>query len=227
MIRGVSPRASNAPVAAQVLDAGKNGEPRARRPSATYLVRGRTIVRAITALLVGVALTLARACRGSARAQAPCAGSGAPPSAATLDIAAGAVLCLVNRHRTSHGRPALSDNDDLVRSARRHSRDMVRRAFFAHMTPTGSSPTDRMRRSGYIHGVGSWAIGEDIGWGTGSLSTPAATVAAWIASPEHNRVLLHGDFRAAGVGIAVGVPVTSSGRFSGATYTLDVGASGG
>jgi uncharacterized protein YkwD len=170
-------------------------------------------------------MTLAAPAAG-ALAQAPCAGSGAPPSARTLDVAAGAVLCLVNAHRASNSRPALSGNGDLVRSAERHSRDMVRRAFFAHVTPTGFGPSDRMRRSGYIHGSGAWAVGEDLAWGTGSLSTPGATVAAWIASPAHNRVLLGSDFRDAGVGIAVGVPVAGNGGLSGATYTLDVGETG-
>jgi uncharacterized protein YkwD len=200
-------------------------------PVATCPVPGRTIVRAITRLLAAVALTLAAvaltlaAPAAGASAPAPCAGSDTPPSAQTLDIAAGAILCLVNVHRTTHGRPALTGNGNLVRSAGRHSRDMVRRAFFSHVTPTGFGPTDRMRRSGYIHGLGAWAIGEDLAWGTGSLSSPAATVAAWIASRTHNRVLLGADYREAGVGIAVGVPIPSTG-LAGATYTLDVGETG-
>jgi uncharacterized protein YkwD len=194
-------------------------------PAATPLVRGRTIVRFMTALLAGGALTLA-APTARAHAQAPCAGSDAAPSAETLGVAAGAVLCLVNAHRTTHDRRALTGNDDLVQSAGRHSRDMVRRAFFAHITPTGSGPADRMRRSGYIHGLGPWAVGEDLSWGTGSLATPAAMVTAWIASPAHNRVLLGAHFREAGVGIAVGVPVSSTGGLDGATYTLDVGETG-
>jgi uncharacterized protein YkwD len=194
-------------------------------PAATNLRPGRTIVRTGIALLASVAVTLAAPAVG-ARAQAPCAGSGTAPSARTLDSAAGVVVCLVNAHRTGHNRRALTVNDDLVGAAGRHSRDMVRRAFFAHITPTGFGLSDRIRRTGYIHGSGRWTVGEDLGWGTGSLSTPAATVAAWIASPAHNRVLLDADFREAGVGTAVGLPVTPTGGLSGATYTLDVGEIG-
>jgi uncharacterized protein YkwD len=194
-------------------------------PAATNVLRGPAIVRVITALLAGAALTLAAPAPG-AHAQAPCPGADTPPSAQTLDVTAGAVLCLVNAHRTSHARRALVGNGDLVNSAGRHSRDMVRRAFFAHNTPTGVKPADRMRRSGYIHGSGPWSVGEDLSWGTGSLSTPAAMVTAWIASPAHNRVLLGADYREAGVGIAVGVPVANAGGLAGATYTLDVGETG-
>ena len=193
--------------------------------AATLLPRGRTIVRATTALLAGVAMTLAGPAAG-ARAQSPCAGSGMAPSAQTLDAAAGAVVCLVNAHREIHHRGPLTQNGDLARAAGRHSRDMVRRAFFAHVTPTGAGVSERMRRGRYIRGSGPWAVGEDLAWGTGALSTAAATVAAWIASPAHNRVLLDADFREAGVGIAVGLPVTITGGFSGATYTLDVGETG-
>jgi uncharacterized protein YkwD len=192
----------------------------------THLPRGRAIVRAITGLLACVAVTLAGPAAG-ARAQGPCAGSGIAPSAQTLDAAAGAVVCLVNAHRESHHRRALTLDENLVRAAGRHSRDMVRRAFFAHVTPTGAALSDRMRRGRYIDGSGSWAVGEDLAWGTGALSTSAATVAAWIASPTHNRVLLDPDFREAGVGIAVGLPVTIAGGLGGATYTLDVGETGG
>lgn len=194
-------------------------------PAATNVLSGRRIVRVITALLAGAAFTLAAPAPG-AHAQAPCPGADTAPSAQTLEITSGAVLCLVNAHRTSHALRALTGNGDLVNSAGRHSRDMVRRAFFAHNTPTGSKPADRLRRSGYIHGSVSWAIGEDLSWGTGSLSTPAAMVTAWIASPPHNRVLLGTDYREAGVGIAIGVPVANAGGLSGATYTLDVGETG-
>jgi uncharacterized protein YkwD len=48
-------------------------------------------------------------------------------------------------------------------------------------------------------------------------------VAAWIASPAHERVLLDADFAEVGVGVALGVPVATPGTLPAATYTLDVG----
>ncbi len=188
----------------------------------TRTVHGRTIVRVITALLVtGALVVTANPARASA--QAPCPGSSAVPSAQTLDAAAGAVVCLVNAHRASHGRRGLTASADLAQAAGRHSRDMVRRAFFAHVTPTGRGPDARIRQSGYMHDALDWSVGEDLGWGTASLSSPDAIVAAWIASPPHERVLLDPGFRQVGVGIAVGVPVTTADSANGATFTLDSG----
>jgi uncharacterized protein YkwD len=192
---------------------------------ATLTVPGRTLVRAGTALLTTGALLLTA---GPARASAPapCPGSAVVPSAQTLEATAGAVVCLVNVHRSTHGLHSLTASADLTQAAGRHSRDMVRRAFFAHVTPTGRGPSERIRRSGFMHGIADWSIGEDLAWGTGSLSTPDATVAAWIASPAHERVLLDTGFRQIGVGIAVGVPVATAGSATGATYTLDSGQTG-
>ncbi len=188
----------------------------------TRRVHGRTIARAITAVLIAAALVLtANPTRASA--QASCPGSSAVPSAQTLDVTAGAVVCLVNAHRAGHGLRPLLASTDLTRAAQRHSRDMVRRAFFAHVTPTGYGLSERIRRCGYLTRTVSWSIGEDLAWGTGSLSSPDAIVAAWIASPAHERVLLDREFRQVGVGIAVGVPVTTADSANGATFTLDSG----
>jgi uncharacterized protein YkwD len=193
--------------------------------TATDLVRGRPFVRAAAALLATSALILV-ADPTQASAQIPCPGSDAAPSAQTLPSAAGEIVCLVNAHRATHGLRPLTANADLAQAAGRHSRDMVRRAFFAHVTPTGKGPGRRIRGSGYLRGVLRWSIGENLAWGTGSLSTPDAIVAAWIASPAHERVLLDTQVREVGVGIAIGVPVSTPGPPNGATYTLDSGEIG-
>ena len=59
------------------------------------------------------------------------------------------------------------------------------------------------------------------------LATPQATVAAWIASPSHERVLLDADFVEVGVGVALGVPFATLGAIAAATYTLDAGETSG
>jgi uncharacterized protein YkwD len=80
---------------------------------------------------------------------------------------------------------------------------------------------ERIRESGYLGGSQDWALGEDIGWGTGALSTPASIFRAFMNSPPHRRVILDRDFREIGVGVAQGVPVPGQG--TGATFTLDFG----
>ena len=170
------------------------------------------------ALLTGTALFLAAA-PGTAMAQDACLGARAAPSGQTLDQAAGAVVCLVNAERMRHGLRALRADGDLRLAAGRHSRNMVRRGFFSHVTPDGADLSDRLRRSGYVHG----RVGETLGWGTGTPSSPTRIVAAWIESPPHYRILLGRRLRDVGVGVAAGTPQASTGGRRGATYTLDTG----
>ena len=132
-----------------------------------------------------------------------------------------ALRCLVNATRQQHGLPALRSSARLNLAADRHSADMVARGYFAHVTPEGRSVADRVRATGYLGGSGDWALGEDIGWGTGSASTPASIFRAFMNSPPHRRVILSHDFREIGVGVSAGVPVAGEG--SGATFVLDFG----
>jgi uncharacterized protein YkwD len=131
-----------------------------------------------------------------------------------------AILCLVNIERRNHSLPALRANDHLERAAQRHSADMVDRRFFDHDSPGGTSVRDRVERTGYLKGARRWSLGENIGWASRSISSPAGMVQAWMKSPGHRTIILTRAFREAGVGIAMGVP---SGGGAGATFTMDFG----
>ena len=96
---------------------------------------------------------------------------------------------------------------------------MARRRFFSHSSPRGVSFLDRIRRTGYLSGARSWAVGENIAWGLGRRSTPRAIGSAWMNSAPHRANILSGSFHAIGIGIAAGTPL--GGR--GATYTTDFG----
>ena len=194
-------------------------------PTVTTPLRGLTVARAVAGLLAATAVLLAAA-PSEAMARDKCLGAAAAPSVQTLHRAAGAVICLVNAERARHGLRALRGNGDLRQAAGRHSRNMVRRGFFSHVTPSGSGLGDRLRRSGYIHGKRARKVGEAIAWGTGTPATPSVIVAGWIASPPHHRILLGRDFREVGVGVAIGTPTSTGGR-GGLTYTLNTGVIGG
>ena len=60
---------------------------------------------------------------------------------------------------------------------------MVRRRYFSHDSPSGSSPRDRARRTGYVRGGCSWTVGEVLARGTARRSTAASTVRAWLREP--------------------------------------------
>ena len=78
-----------------------------------------------------VAATVACALVPAAAASA-CAGSRSRPSPASIDRAVGATVCLINEARSDHGLGALRSTGTLEKAAAAHSRDMVRRDFFAH-----------------------------------------------------------------------------------------------
>lgn len=57
---------------------------------------------------------------------------------------------LVNEDRASQALPPLVFDNDLANVARFHSHDMVRRRFFAHVSPDGNTPSHRLDRAGYL-----------------------------------------------------------------------------
>jgi uncharacterized protein YkwD len=149
-----------------------------------------------------------------------------PMAAAAADCdalgEADAVACEVNRVRTVRGLERLVKDRRLQRAAAAHARDMTARGYFSHVTPEGERLSERLRRWGYISGRESWRVGETLAWGRRRMATPAATVAGWMKSPPHRRIIL-GRYREIGVGVAGGDPFGGQGT----TYAVDLGLLGG
>jgi uncharacterized protein YkwD len=189
------------------LRAAEEPEPRRRAADAPRKV-------AHTALIL--VLPLAGLAAGAPDADArSCAGAHSAPRA----DASAVTLCLINAERRARGVSALGPNARLARAAQRHAADMVTRAYFSHVSPSGSSLADRLRRAGYARGC-AWSGGETLAWGTGALRTPASRVAAWMRSPSHRAILLSPDYRDAGLAIVSGSPGSAQ---SGATYVGEFG----
>jgi uncharacterized protein YkwD len=132
-----------------------------------------------------------------------------------------ALLCLMNRERRRRGLRPVRMNPSLTRAAQTHSRAMVRDRFFAHVGPgRAATLTSRLRAARYIPRRGAWAVGENIGFGTGVLGSPLAMHRAWMHSTPHRHDILQPRFREAGFGIYRGAPYM---RDRGATYTVDFG----
>ena len=171
------------------------------------------------ALLAGFLLAAA-----STAAAAACPDAHLVPASGNLDRVAAATLCLINRQRTLHGLPQLHPEAALAAAAAAHSRDMVARDYFGHVSPSGVGPLARIRRAGYVHPGGAFAIAENIA-AAGGPATPAVAVSLWMHSPGHRANILSPAYRDTGVGVATGMPArVGSGR--GATYTEDFGATG-
>jgi uncharacterized protein YkwD len=181
---------------------------------------GLAIVLALVALL---APADAQARPEAKTAQSGCANTNLKPTRANLELVRSAVLCLHNRERARHGLPRLRENPLLRRAAERHTDNMVSERFFDHTSPSGSTMVERIRRTGYTKRARSWALGENIAWGSGSLATAAQIHRSWMKSPGHRANILQRSFREIGIGIESGLPVRLSAAQSGATYTTDFG----
>jgi uncharacterized protein YkwD len=153
-------------------------------------------------------------------APAPCANTDITPTADNLELVRAAILCLHNQVRAQNGLPALKDNAKLRRAALGHSADMVDEGYFDHTEPSGDTFVDRILGAGYAKKTDGWTLGENLAWGTGALSTPAAVMNAWMISPGHKANILKKAYHEVGIGIRLGVP--SDGDV-GATVTADFG----
>lgn len=154
-----------------------------------------------------------------------CESAGASPGKVAARVVVRSTLCVLNAERDRHGLAPLKLNKRLSKASRKHARDMARRQYFAHDSLGGGSFVDRIRGAGYLKGVRSWTVGENIAWGSGSQATPRSIGRAWMDSPGHRANILSPAFREIGIGVAAGAPV-SGGVDDAATYATDFGARG-
>ena len=131
-----------------------------------------------------VAATVACSLVPAATASA-CAGSRSRPSPASLERADSRDRVPDQPGARQNGLGALRTTGALARPRRPQPRHGPH-DFFAHDSPTGSTPKERIDRAGYFDGAASWAMGETIAWGSGGRATPGgdrALVAALARAP--------------------------------------------
>jgi uncharacterized protein YkwD len=155
---------------------------------------------------------------------APCANTELTPAPGNLEAIDAATLCLVNQERARNGELPLKPNAQLAQAAQGHSEEMVSADYFAHISPSGLTPVERVVATGYVPDseVG-YTLGENIAWGTLQLSTPSAIVAAWIASPEHLANILYSPYVETAIGVAPEAPASLAEGQPGAVYSQEFG----
>ena len=106
------------------------------------------------------------------------------------------MLELVNKERMAAGLKPLAPDPEMTEVARLHSSDMFARGYFAHDTPEGSDPFDRMRRAE----VRFVTAGENL------ALAPSVQVAhnGLMNSPGHRRNIMDPQFGRLGIGIMDG-----------------------
>jgi uncharacterized protein YkwD len=132
----------------------------------------------------------------------------APLAAATVTRSDRQVLHELNRVRAAHGLARFRIDPQLQNAAHAHSRDMLRRGYFAH-----GDFGARLRR----HGARGPVLAENLGWATGP-DRARLIVRLWLRSPSHRVNVLRPGFRRVGVAGIVG---TLHGRAKAMVVTAD------
>ena len=107
-----------------------------------------------------------------------------------------AMLCLVNRTRIAAGLRPFRGERHLARAASRHAARHGPPPLLRPRLPERQEPAARAPAPP----AGAAASARSIAWGCGTLSSPRATLNAWLNSPPHRAILL-GNARRAGVGV--------------------------
>ena len=130
-------------------------------------------------------------------------------------------LCLLNAERAREGLGPLREDPRLELAAQRYAQEMVAGQFFAHDSPSGTDPQDRVLMAGYPSQSAS--SGENLAWGTGSEGSPVEIVDGWMHSPGHRANILRAAFAEVGIGIEFDVPERRDGAPPGSTYVTNFG----
>lgn len=106
------------------------------------------------------------------------------------------MLDMVNKERRKAGLPSLVADSALRKVALAHSADMFKRGYFAHLTPEGANPFDRMRKA-QVHFT---LAGENLAL----AQTLSLAHEGLMNSPGHRENILRPGFGRIGIGILDG-----------------------
>lgn len=159
------------------------------------VVRRRRAIRATMGLLA-LGLVGAIAARVYLSRSTPLS----PEEVAGLDLQEAEILTMVNQERARAGLHPLRFSPRLAVIARGHSYDMAIRRYFAHNSPEGSTPAQRVRGVGIEYRQMAENIYMDDFRDADGLAVRA--VKGWLSSPEHRANMLSPELIESGVGIA-------------------------
>jgi hypothetical protein len=113
------------------------------------------------------------------------------------DIHVEQLLSDTNAQRTALGLSPLTLNSQLSAAAAQKATDMFAKGYWAHNSPTGSTPWDFISGSGYHYVV----AGENL---AKNFTTSQAVVDAWMASPTHRDNMVKPSYRDIGFAVVNG-----------------------
>ena len=141
--------------------------------------------------ILAVVATVLSACTG--QPSAPQLGSDGKPlpqlyriSSRDTDKIQFRMLDAVNALRNASGQAPVQLDSNLTAAAATHARDMSVQGRPWHFGSDGSSPIDRVQRSGFTGSL----VGENI---SETYETELETLAAWVDQPDTRRIILSPD----------------------------------
>ncbi|HAI68518.1 MAG TPA: hypothetical protein DCM38_03665, partial [Gammaproteobacteria bacterium] len=105
------------------------------------------------------------------------------------------LLRLTNLERQKAGVSALTLSSKLGKAAQNHAKDMANNNYFSHTGLNGSSPSERIKATGYKYS----AVAENIAAGH---STAEDTIQGWMKSTGHRKNMLNRTYTEIGFGYA-------------------------
>jgi uncharacterized protein YkwD len=164
-------------------------------------MRPPRILLLVSCALVGATAIPAARSAGDPYASllAPSGVCGAAADDLSLDRAAAqqAMTCLTNYARTQSGLAPLRPSSVLNDAGQAKLAADLSCAEFSH-TPCGRPFTDVF--AAYVGGATSYALGENIAWGTGTYGTPREAMNGWLHSSGHRENILRAGYRELGIG---------------------------
>ncbi len=159
-----------------IPQAGNEYRPHALRQKSLHITSGVVVVAKIIAIIaVSIYASVAR----------------------VSDITPTTIISLTNQARTANKVTALKTNTLLTKAAQAKANDMVQRQYFAHVSPTGTTPWAWFKQAGYSYTYAGENLALDY------ISAEDVT-AAWLNSPSHRANLLSSKYKDIGVAVVTG-----------------------
>jgi hypothetical protein len=164
----------------------------------TPLMAARTTACLLVVVCAGAALASAGAANAASRDRllAPEYICPNPALSASPQIQIRAMRCYHDYARRQMGERILRGDAALQRSAALKGRWVRVCRQFTHV-PCGHPFRSAFSEVGYTRGA--WMIGENLGWGAGSLGRVREMFAAWLRSPPHREDIINPNWREIGL----------------------------
>lgn len=120
------------------------------------------------------------------------------PSTQSAELTSAGVIKLVNEARAKQGLAPLTENQKLSTSAKMKAEDMLKNQYFAHNSPSGTTPSYLADSAGYVYS----SFGENLAYG--NFKNNDALMNGWMNSSGHKANILNPSYTEIGVSVIKG-----------------------